>query len=130
MVSLSTLFGCNGTYCYSLVFENQRVEGDLMVSIKSRGGMNIPYQSVIAQGWSTYTADFKTPPNDYFIVNWVDEDGNRFSAESDMGNNLSRRFKGYIYFSIKQDNNIDFSASKEYREEKLFVKTVEGSLSK
>ncbi|MFZ5796829.1 MAG: hypothetical protein ACOY3O_00225 [Thermodesulfobacteriota bacterium] len=126
-VSIAIIYAIsNRTYYYSLVFENKQGQ-DLEMSVQSNKGKSIPFFNIISVGLSTYTADFATPPNDLYKISWVVQDNNIYSAQADMRQAVSKRFKGYIYFTVDAENNLIYSASHEYRGASLFKQEAKGT---
>lgn len=122
---IASLFGCSSTYNYIFIVKNERSEGFCEVLAKSKSGVAFKVD-VVAKGTATLDAFFDDPPNDLYVITWVDENKVKYSAEADLKKLLSRRFKGHIYFIIDEQNNLSYSASKEYFGEMMFEKTAKG----
>ena len=126
MVLFSSLSGCKSSgYEYTLVVENMRSHGWTDFLIQSSDGLKIPF-AVNAGTWKTYNASFSSPPNAVYLVSWVNEKGNEYYANVDLRNRMQKNFNGYIYFTLDEQNVLNYSASRVYRGPKMFEVPVEG----
>jgi hypothetical protein len=121
------LFGCGPKlYDYSFELSNDRNSGECAFLLESPKGFFLQSNHIVAKTWKTYSGPYKYPPNDLYTVRWIDENGDYYSAEADFRTAISKKFKGYLVFKVNSQNNLIYSASRDYKGEEIFSKVSRG----